>query len=100
MLAPIVNVRTDKDSTGAHPSPWWRHLTNDKPVEVASITRSMKTTSRNDYQYRGCGLSGNTRFGSGAQNNSTLNAGNFTNFIIVSRYMVSVKVRRVMEDVN
>jgi len=63
-MAPICYVRTE----GAHEdcvhytSPWWEHPASLLPKHKCPSTTHKDTTMDSDYQYRGLGLGGNTRF--------------------------------------
>jgi hypothetical protein len=72
MMAPIPHVRT----RGADPeSPWWEHVSSLKPSGVSSAPHTLDSTARSDFQYRGVGLAGNSRYGCNTYNNPAIIGG-------------------------
>jgi len=65
MMAPVCSTRTEgaHEDCVSHPSPWWEHPASLLPKNKKPSTTNADTTVHSDYQYRGCGISGNTRFG-------------------------------------
>lgn len=64
-MAPICDTRTEgaHEDCVCHTSPWWEHPASLLPKTKKPLMTNKDTTVHSDYQYRGSGLSRNTRFG-------------------------------------
>ena len=67
MMAPIPYTRTEgaHEDCVSYTTPWWEHSASLLPKNKApSVTNKNRPTAMDsDYQYRGSGQRGNTRFG-------------------------------------
>jgi len=77
MMAPVCYTRTEgaHEDCVCHTKPWWEHPASLLPNNIKPSMINKDTTVNSDYQYRGSGLSSNTRFGARKDRSPAVGAG-------------------------
>ena len=89
-MAPICYTRTE----GAHEdcvsatSAWWEHPASLLPKNERPSVSNKDSIMHSDYQYRGSGLSGNTRFGAQHDRSPAVGTGMSTNYTVSQKKII------------
>jgi len=95
-MAPVCDTRTERahEDCVCYTTPWWEHPASLLPKKQMPFTTSRNTTMLSDYQYRGSGLSGNTRYGANKDRVPAVGTGTMLTML---RLQVAIGLKKLLK---